>query len=177
MAAKREREAAAAAASASSREKDEELRRPLPPGESAGAHSSARGAAAPSGCFVVSSEVDGLWARALEHGGGAKAARLYEPFGRITRLQGVDGKGDVWSHALGRYVLVPIAAVAESAADYAAAVLHVHSNASVWEELSRNGARFARSGGGGKGVCPAGLADDWLGFWDKLQTGCCTGTF
>ena len=87
------------------------------------------------------------------------------------------GRGDVWSHILGRYVLVPVAAVAESAGEYAEAVLHVHANSSAWEELSRNGARYARSGGGGKGVGPAGLGDDWLALWGKLQTGACTGTF
>ena len=87
------------------------------------------------------------------------------------------GRGDVWSHIQGRYVLVKVAAVAETSTDYAAAILNIHSNSSAWEELSRNGARYARSGGGGKGVCPAGLSDDWLAFWGKLQTGCCTGVF
>ena len=41
----------------------------------------------------------------------------------------------------------------------------------------QNSARYARSGGGGKGVCPVGLADDWLAFWGKMQTSCCSGTF
>ena len=89
----------------------------------------------------------------------------------------VHGQGDVWSHSLGRYTLVHVAAVAESAAEYASAVLQLHANSTLWEELSRNGARFARSGGGGKGVCPAGLGDDWLAFWAKLQTGMCAATF
>ena len=92
-------------------------------------------------------------------------------------LDAKTGVGDAWSHALGRYVPIRVAVVAESAADYAAAVLHVHRNESAWEELSQNGARYARSGGGGRGVCPAGLADDWLTFWRKLTTGICTGTF
>ena len=92
-------------------------------------------------------------------------------------LDAAGGTGDAWSHIRGRYVPLRVAAVAETAADYAAAVLHVHRNESAWQELSENGARYARSGGGGKGVCPSGLADDWLAFWAKLQTGSCSGTF
>jgi glycosyltransferase involved in cell wall biosynthesis len=88
-----------------------------------------------------------------------------------------DGVGDAWSHTHGRYVPVKVSAVAEAAADFAAAVLHVHTNESAWDGLSVNGARYARSGGGGKGVCPAGLGDDWLAFWSKLQTACCSGSF
>lgn len=90
-------------------------------------------------------------------------------------LDGATGVGDAWSHRMGRHVPLKVAAVAETAAEYAQAVLHVHRNASVWEELSINGARYARSGGGGKGVCPSGLAADWLAFWAKLQTGVCSG--
>ena len=92
-------------------------------------------------------------------------------------LDGASGHGDAWSHLLGRYVPVRVAAVAESAAEYAEAVLHIHRNASAWDELSNNAARYARSGGGGKGVCPTGMADDWLAFWAKLQTGVCSGAF
>ena len=56
------------------------------------------------------------------------------------------GYGDAWSHPLGRYVPVRVAAVAETAAAFAEAVLHVYRNESAWEELSLNGARYARSG-------------------------------
>ena len=92
-------------------------------------------------------------------------------------LDATTGLGDAWSHLLGKYVPVRVASVAESADEYAEAVLHIHRNASAWQELSNNGARYARSGGGGKGVCPTGLGDDWLAFWAKLQTGVCSGTF
>ena len=72
---------------------------------------------------------------------------------------------------------VRVALVATDAADFAAGVMQLHRNESLWSELSTNAARFARSGGGGKGVCPSGVGDDWLGFWSKLQTGVCSGRF
>ena len=53
------------------------------------------------------------------------------------------------------------------------AVLHVYRNATAWEELSRNAARYARSGGDGKGVCPSGLLDDVGAFWAKMQRTMC----
>ena len=84
------------------------------------------------------------------------------------------GLGEAWSHRLGRYEPVRVAAVADTAADYAEAILHLHSNESSWKEMSLNAARYARSGGhGGKGVCPVALADDWLAFWAKLQASVC----
>jgi glycine/D-amino acid oxidase-like deaminating enzyme len=67
--------------------------------------------------------------------------------------------------------------VATDPADFAAGVLQLHRNESLWTEVSMNAARFARSGGGGKGVCPSGVGDDWLGFWSKLQTSVCGGRF
>jgi len=87
------------------------------------------------------------------------------------------GRGDAWSHALGRYELVRVALVATDPADFAAGVLQLHRNETLWTEVSMNAARFARSGGGGKGVCPSGVGDDWLGFWSKLQTSVCGGRF
>ena len=92
-------------------------------------------------------------------------------------LDPLTGKGDAWSHQLGRYEMLKVAAIGDSAAEYAAAILHMHRNETAWQELSLNGARYARSGGGGKGVCPSGLADDWLAFWAKMTTGACSGTF
>ena len=64
-----------------------------------------------------------------------------------------------------------------SASDFAAAIYHLHTNQTAWQEISRNGAKYARSGAGGMGVCPAGLGDDWLAFWGKMQTGGCSGVF
>ena len=87
------------------------------------------------------------------------------------------GQGDAWSHRHGRYESLRVALVATGAAEYAQAILQAHRNQTTWEELSLNGARFARSGGGGKGVCPNGLADDWRAFWSKINTAVCTGTF
>ena len=83
------------------------------------------------------------------------------------------GRAAVWSHMLGRSEMVRVAAVGSSAAAFADAVLHVHSNASAWAELSLNGARFARSGGDGKGVCPAGMLDDFRSFWSKMERTTC----
>jgi len=82
------------------------------------------------------------------------------------------GRGDAWSHELGRYVPVRVALVAADAADFAAAVMQLHRNDTLWNDLSTSAARFARSGGGGKGVCPSGVGDDWLAFWAKLQISC-----
>ena len=87
------------------------------------------------------------------------------------------GQGDAWSHRLGRYESLRVALVASSPTEYAQAILHAHRNQTTWEELSLNGARFARSGGGGKGVCPKGLADDWRAFWSSMETAVCTGSF
>jgi len=87
------------------------------------------------------------------------------------------GRGDAWSHELGRYVPVRVAVVGNDAAEFATAVMQVHRNETLWNELSVSAARFARSGGGGKGVCPTGVGDDWLAFWAKLQTGVCSGRF
>ena len=86
-----------------------------------------------------------------------------------------EGRGDAWSHRLGRYERIRVAAVAESAAEFAEAVLNVHRNESMWLELSINGARYAHSGGRGKGVCPGGLASDWLAFWAKMNAFGCVG--
>ena len=55
----------------------------------------------------------------------------------------------------------------------AEATLHVYRNASAWAELSANAARYARSGGDGKGVCPTGLLDDFGAFWSKMQYTAC----
>lgn len=115
------------------------------------------------------------------------------------------GRGDAWSHELGRYEALPasrpytrprrlssaeldtpphrtppchryvpvrVALVAADAADFAAAVMQLHRNDTLWNDLSTSAARFARSGGGGKGVCPSGVGDDWLAFWAKLQISC-----
>mmetsp|Transcript_4815 Transcript_4815/g.12824 ORF Transcript_4815/g.12824 Transcript_4815/m.12824 type:complete len:194 (-) Transcript_4815:219-800(-) len=87
------------------------------------------------------------------------------------------GHGDAWSHELGRYVPARVALVASDAAEFASLVMQVHKNETLWTELGLSAARFARSGGGGKGVCPAGVGDDWLSFWSKLQTGVCSGRF
>lgn len=89
---------------------------------------------------------------------------------------GPDGRGDAWSHLYGRYVPVRVAVVAEASAEFAAAVLEVHRNETLWGELSSGAARFARSGGGGKGVCPSGVGDDWRNFWAKLEGSGCSGT-
>ena len=83
------------------------------------------------------------------------------------------GRAAVWSHTLGRSEAVRVAAVGSSGAAFADAVLHVHSNATAWAELSLNGARFARSGGDGKGVCPAGMLDDFRNFWSKMERTTC----
>ena len=87
----------------------------------------------------------------------------------------LDGHGyaKVWSHTSGRYVPVRIAAVAETHIDFAANVLRVHRNETLWMELSSGAARFARSGGDGQGVCPSGAANDWLAFWSKLELSAC----
>jgi hypothetical protein len=53
------------------------------------------------------------------------------------------GRGDAWSHALGRYELVRVALVATDPADFAAGVLQLHRNESLWTEVSMNAARFA----------------------------------
>eukprot|EP00325_Prymnesiales_sp_UTEX-LB-985_P028137 CAMPEP_0174733880 /NCGR_PEP_ID=MMETSP1094-20130205/62181_1 /TAXON_ID=156173 /ORGANISM="Chrysochromulina brevifilum, Strain UTEX LB 985" /LENGTH=167 /DNA_ID=CAMNT_0015936601 /DNA_START=19 /DNA_END=522 /DNA_ORIENTATION=- len=86
-----------------------------------------------------------------------------------------DGRGDAWSHQRGRYVPVRVALIANKAADFANAVLQVHRNETLWGELSSGAARFARSGGGGKGVCPSGIGDDWRAFWSKLDASGCSG--
>ena len=83
------------------------------------------------------------------------------------------GRALVWSHALGQRETVRVAAVGGTAAAFAEAVLHVHRNASAWAELSANAARFARSGGDGKGVCPSALLDDFDSFWLKMQRTTC----
>ena len=85
------------------------------------------------------------------------------------------GGANVWSHRLGRYERVRVAAVGGTAAAFAEAVLHAYRNATAWGELSLNGARFARSGGDGKGVCPSGLRDDVDSFWSKMQRTTCGG--
>ncbi|KAL1518582.1 hypothetical protein AB1Y20_002870 [Prymnesium parvum] len=87
------------------------------------------------------------------------------------------GNGRVWSHALGRYELARIAMIAERPLEYAAAVLHLYNNRTLWEEISQNGARYARSGGGGHGVCPTGLREDWRAFWQQLDRTVCARTF
>ena len=87
------------------------------------------------------------------------------------------GRGDAWNHELGRYEPVPVALVAAEKAEFAAAVMQLHRNLTLWEELSYGAARYARSGGSGKGVCPTGVGEDWLGFWSKLQVGTCNGHF
>ena len=56
---------------------------------------------------------------------------------------------------------------------FADEILHVYRNATAWDELSSNAARFARSGGDGKGVCPTGLLDDVTSFWSKMQHTVC----
>ena len=94
----------------------------------------------------------------------------------ITMERGI-GNGDAWDHHLGRYVPIHVSIVADDAAVYADSIVNLHRNQSMWEDLSLNAARFARSGGGGQGVCPSGLGEDWLAFWSKLNTGTCSGTF
>ena len=57
----------------------------------------------------------------------------------------------------------------------------ITSRASALESKPHSGSgnctRFAGFSGESctKGVCPAGLADDWLSFWAKLDAGGCTG--
>ena len=85
------------------------------------------------------------------------------------------GGATVWSQRLGRYERVRVAAVGGTAAAFAESVLHVYRNATAWGELSLNAARFARSGGDGKGVCPSGLLDDVGNFWSKMQRTVCGG--
>ena len=76
-----------------------------------------------------------------------------------------------------RYESARVALVAERPADYAAAVLQLHRNQTLWTEISLNGARYARSGGGGSGVCPSGLREDWRSFWRRMDGTVCAGTF
>eukprot|EP00966_Prymnesium_polylepis_P263612 6089440-Prymnesium_polylepis.1 len=61
------------------------------------------------------------------------------------------GTSLVWSHDLARYEPAQVALVAEQPDEFAAAVLHAHRNRTIWEKIMRNGARYARSGGGGQG--------------------------
>jgi glycosyltransferase involved in cell wall biosynthesis len=84
-----------------------------------------------------------------------------------------DGYGEACSHEHGKYVPVRVAKIAEDPQTFAAAVLNAYQNETLWSDLSRSAAQFARSGGGGQGVCPTGIADDWLSFWAKLQRGIC----
>jgi len=86
------------------------------------------------------------------------------------------GHGNVWSHQHGKYVPVRVAVVAQDENEFAASVMHVYRNETLWSLLSVNAAQFARSGGDGRGVCPSGMADDWLSFWGKLQFGACGST-
>jgi len=85
----------------------------------------------------------------------------------------VRGRALVWSHRLGKHVSSRVALVAASSADFVRAALELYRNASLWEELSLNGGRFARSGGG-KGVCPSGLLEDLNSFWRKLTVTTCS---
>ena len=85
---------------------------------------------------------------------------------------GADGVASVWSHRAGTFENVRVAAVTASAEEFAAATLHLYRNASAWNELRENAARFARSGGG-RGVCPRGLLEDLDTFWRKLERGSC----
>ena len=66
-----------------------------------------------------------------------------------------------------------VSLVADAAAEFRDAVLQLYRNQTLWEDISQGAARFSRSGGGGKGVCSAGIADDWRRFWSKLQVGSC----
>lgn len=100
------------------------------------------------------------------------AARHIAP----TPLDG-DGRSSVWSHSLGSYESVRVAIVADRPEEFAGAVLHIHGNRSAWEELSVNSARFSRSGGGGKGVCPHGVREDWHTFWRKMESSACSSIF
>lgn len=84
------------------------------------------------------------------------------------------GHSLVWSHSLGRYHVARVAVVAELPEEFAAAVLHVYRNRTLWEIISQNGARFARSGGMGQGVCPSNLREDWHAFWRKLDAASCS---
>ena len=82
----------------------------------------------------------------------------------------------MWNHTIGRYERAAVARVAHTAEEFAAATLSLHRDASAWREIAGNAARFARSGGGGKGVCRDGLVADLASFWEKLDRGTCRTT-
>jgi len=83
------------------------------------------------------------------------------------------GRALVWSHRLGDYETAQVALVAEAADAFAAAVLELHHNESLWNQVSLNAARFAKSGGR-KSICPETLLDDLHDFWRKLHSTLCT---
>jgi len=83
------------------------------------------------------------------------------------------GFARVWSHRQGGYDTARVAAVGDTAAAFAAAVLHLHGNASAWVEISAAAARFAKSGGGGQGVCPEALRRDVEAFWAVMEETAC----